>query len=65
MIYIYITANPEVLILLTCAEIGPRLQPQMQPFPRHVLQPAAGGRHKADPCWNLQVSAAIRCFHLE
>lgn len=51
--------------LLTCAEFRPRLQPQVQAVPGHVPQPTAGGRDKPDPCWQPELRAAARAFHLE
>ena len=51
--------------LLTRAALGPRLQPQVQPVPGHVPQPAAGGRREPDPCRQPELRAAAGAPHPE
>ena len=58
-------AETERPALLTWAALGPRVQPQVQPVPGHVLQPAAGGRSEPDPCRQPELRAAAGALHPE
>lgn len=58
-------AETERPALLTWAALGPRVQPQVQPVPGHVLQPAAGGRREPDPCRQPELRAAAGALHPE